>query len=758
MTKKDLSTIFDLLQTVGIPPNSQPVSSNGVKGCLFAEDNTEKLSGPCMVATTCGGMEESLRVQAQEPNDGPIYDYCTANNSRFDGEASLCNACLQHMPDNKYLSNCKTCGSDTEIRMLTSVGIAALQAGCIQRPSQKALTGFDGSLFSHNAINATAALSPAAVTAERQRASSTKPLSTGPIASIAVAIIVTFLVLISVIGIKCYKRRQALGVKRLRTRCHPRFGATDITAPAEGSYSEYKPEPVVEVLPWDAEHFILKDIQSESSMSGHSKSSSNSTARVREVPTPEHLTVTPPISAMQKTADGPEFPAISPRRINFVVKSDVNSKPSTPKAAQPQAATSSQHFQANNAASVRPTPPSQLLTAHNLTRYATNTQLELVPRPNYASSIASSASTTFSPGVYSSPPPPYLLDYRPSSVVQANFPIAPLPSYNPASYAPKPNNLYRRQSNTQPQQPQFNTQSYQQTQRFQSSPQQGQKHQQKSRPHPLTLHKSASSQASARYTPFRSQPQPQPQSPPNTQSSHRPSASQSSVATNKYIVPKRSSNPVPIIALPIPAPKRQTVDMRSLVGLSLSTHVKPDDNPLPSKFPVSAMSGNRQAREEESGEREPPLGFDKNSSLIRRSGSPFRELAEAVDGKKRMTAKPADLLRTSDNAQGEARRDRFSWEARSGSVVRAVSRASFRGRSNSRPRRDGMEPSASASRERGREHKRQTSESRNNKQSRTESKTDFKFEFRGQDTLLESSPQSGSTSTRTGQWPGTGIH
>lgn len=76
---------------------------------MYAPDNAERISGPCMDSVTCGGIESPLDVGNGNPKNTTTFNYCEKIGGRFGSEAAVCNDCVQHMTNNKYLSNCELC-------------------------------------------------------------------------------------------------------------------------------------------------------------------------------------------------------------------------------------------------------------------------------------------------------------------------------------------------------------------------------------------------------------------------------------------------------------------------------------------------------------------------------------------------------------------------------------------------------------------------------------------------------------------------
>ena len=80
--------------------------ANHSLGCMYAPDNSQKISGPCMDSATCGALDLPLGVGDGNLKNSTTFNYCEKNDGRFAREAAVCNDCVKHMPENKYLSNC----------------------------------------------------------------------------------------------------------------------------------------------------------------------------------------------------------------------------------------------------------------------------------------------------------------------------------------------------------------------------------------------------------------------------------------------------------------------------------------------------------------------------------------------------------------------------------------------------------------------------------------------------------------------------
>lgn len=615
-------------------------------------------------------------------------------------------------------------------------------------------------MFATEIVTISAALSP-----NDQRL---KPKNEGlpiqAIIGIIVGAVVISLITLGVVGWKCYKKHKARKLENINSKCRSRYGAVDIPTPLDGAYSEYKPEPVVEVAPWD-EDYMMKEMRSDSRTSGHTKMSSVSSEGSSERLNPDksqgrndsglgmtartetpHEVIRP--SAEQPPQQERAATVAQPRAIS--PKTERNSQHINPlrmnSYTTPSSNTQSRHSVTVVGVAVTapgpvempepsqfmpprftptpprhdPTPPSQTptpppaqprtlsarqthvpppLNLQSTNAYVPGAHVQPSPRPGYATSVISSTSTTFSPGVYHSPPPSY------QSPVRATFnqrPAAPLPTYNPADYAPKPTNPYHQLK------PQFNTQQ----RSYSPAPAQ---------PSRLAYHRAQPSvgSTSSRFS--------------FAPSIHQPSPPPSRAQPKQQSVPKQKDSAVPIIALPVPAPKRQTVDMRNLVGMNLKQHISPENDDVP------AMPQRHGV--------ELPKSLDRTESLLAKSSPPFRSLARNLNPEAAMSIPTAQ-------------RSPPTLDEGTIQVQRPDSRASYRGRSASRPRRESL-PRTQSSRDQSGSRGRHRSRSRDVDLEGGDGrkKKAFSFGFRGQDlaspksAVDERSPQSGAT-TDVEQWPG----
>lgn len=74
---------------------------------MYAPQNAQRISGPCMDSATCGGLESPLDAGNGNPKNTTTFNYCEKNGAKFGSDAAICNDCVQHMPTNKYLANCE---------------------------------------------------------------------------------------------------------------------------------------------------------------------------------------------------------------------------------------------------------------------------------------------------------------------------------------------------------------------------------------------------------------------------------------------------------------------------------------------------------------------------------------------------------------------------------------------------------------------------------------------------------------------------
>lgn len=590
------------------------------------------------------------------------------------------------------------------------------------------------------------------------------------IIGIIVGAVIITLMIIGVVGWKCWKKRKVRKLADMNSKCHSRFGAVDIPAPLDGAYSEYKREPVVEVAPWD-EDYMMKEMRLDSRTSEHTKQSSISSDNSNGSLNPQKDQTKAISKQASATQNEPSQHTKRPSQESVVQK--VRSDPS-PKlsAASPEPERSLSQinplrmnsFQQHRASVVSvgvavtaphpvdmptpsqflpprftPTPPRHTPTPPQLTRIPpppaqlqarstrsarkpplltlnnaqsnTSTQAQSSPQLRDVSSIISSTSTTFSPGVYHSPPPSYQSPVR-STFTQTNQlrpqqrPTIPLAAYNPADYASKPTNPYKRP------QPQFNTQQ----RSYSPSPLQ---------PSHMAFHLPQASVAStsSRFS-FAS-------------SIHMPSPPPPPPQPKQQLVPKQNDNAVPIIAMPIPAPKRKTVDMRNLVGMNLKQHISPDEEDVPAMPTLRSQEADSK-------------GLDHTESLLAKSPPPFRTLARNLNPEVAMTLPEAEKRPAPTLDEGTIQ------------VQRPDSRASYRGRSVSRPRRENI-PHEQGSQDRsGRDRpgsRRLSFRSRSRdvdlEGGDGRKRALFSFGFRGQDALnAVDSPESGNRSTDVEQWPG----
>lgn len=672
-------------------------------------------------------------------------------------------------------STCRTVSYARRVifQKLMWIGIVALEAGCSQKPSQKALIGLTGSIFNTEIVTVSAPLSPDDPKLKPKNESENLPMQA--IIGIIVGAVVITLMIVGVVGYKCFKKRKARKLEAINSTCHSRFGAVDIPAPLDGAYSEYKPEPVVEFAQWD-EDYMMKEIRTDSRTSGHSKVSSISSEGSSERLNPERgharnnsglgdsthndrpqeasmpsqeqpvqqerlepglqprarPTAVSPVPELNSTHinplrmnsyTGPSGSVAQPKpsvaAVGVAITAPVTRDTPTPPQfipAPPRSTPTPPHHtptpplaqpQARSARQSHIPPPLNLQNAH---AYVPGAHIQHSPRPGYASSIISSTSTTFSPDVYHSPPPSYqspvgaTFNHHSAQRREQTRPAAPLPTYNPADYAPKPTNPYHQL------QPQFNTQH----RSYSPAPAQSSR---------LAFHRPQRSVAStsSRFSFVPSTHAPSQPPPPRPQTKHQS-------------VPKQKDSAVPIISLPIPAPKRQTVDLRNLVGMNLKQHISPENDEVPAMPKLKGQDV------------ELPKGLDRTESLLAKSSPPFRSLARNLNPEAAMTLPPAEKAAPPGLDEGTIQ------------VQRPDSRASYRGRSASRPRRESLPQTHDSQRDRSGNRLRYRSRSRDVDLEGGDGrkKKAFSFGFRGQDAASavdERSPQSGAT-TDVEQWPG----
>ncbi|KAJ2906585.1 hypothetical protein MKZ38_000840 [Zalerion maritima] len=113
--------------------------------CLYGFGDSDKVSSPCDIDTTCLPLKEALLDGDLDPEKSTAYGYCDAEGASFE-ESSIksCVSCLQAESDQKYLANF----------------LVALQAGCEQKPDAGVVLGLDGDLFSPAGVNITEPVIP----------------------------------------------------------------------------------------------------------------------------------------------------------------------------------------------------------------------------------------------------------------------------------------------------------------------------------------------------------------------------------------------------------------------------------------------------------------------------------------------------------------------------------------------------------------------------------------------------------------------
>jgi hypothetical protein len=162
--------------------------------------------------------------------------------------------------------------------------LIALRAGCQQKPGGDLVIGLDNSVFSSSVVNITSAALPT---------TSATPtpglvLTTGAIAGIAVGITVLVLIVLAIAFI-CYRKRRVR--TSLSTKYHPRFGATEITAPNQGAFTNpsYTPRDPNAPLTWDVA--TSPPLPKERSMSSNSDYTSSIEKAKRGSLAPSEITI-----------------------------------------------------------------------------------------------------------------------------------------------------------------------------------------------------------------------------------------------------------------------------------------------------------------------------------------------------------------------------------------------------------------------------------------------------------------------------------
>ncbi|KAF7561302.1 hypothetical protein G7046_g2839 [Stylonectria norvegica] len=108
--------------------------------CLFGTpDNKNVISTPCITSTACGPFKNAIEFKNMSSNT-ESYDYCA----------------LWPVTDTKDFNGCKQCLQAGNQEYLANF-ITVLQAGCEQQPISGDSVGIEGSIFSHDNVNATVA-------------------------------------------------------------------------------------------------------------------------------------------------------------------------------------------------------------------------------------------------------------------------------------------------------------------------------------------------------------------------------------------------------------------------------------------------------------------------------------------------------------------------------------------------------------------------------------------------------------------------
>ncbi|RFU33923.1 hypothetical protein B7463_g2448, partial [Scytalidium lignicola] len=191
--------------------------------CLFGFPNTtdQLKDSPCSTSYSCGPLQTALEDGNLVPGNGSEFSYCSADGNAVMGSAlSVCRNCLQETPDEQYLANFLT----------------AVQAGCSQRPSSSLVIGLQGSLFATTPVNAT-------FPGDNGSHPKHKGLAQGAIIGIVVGSVAAVIICSVIFFICRRKAHNRKNMKQLRSPLDPRFGAPNITAPNDGSFTTPSTSP-----------------------------------------------------------------------------------------------------------------------------------------------------------------------------------------------------------------------------------------------------------------------------------------------------------------------------------------------------------------------------------------------------------------------------------------------------------------------------------------------------------------------------------
>lgn len=421
-----LEKCLDCLQTSGFGDDKEDDQSwflrnlqFAVDWCLFSTDNTEVVGGPCLDDATCGGIQNQLAVANPVANFAGTFEYCSANGSQFEEEAALCNDCVQHMPNNRFLSN----------------WIVALQTGCSQKPNRNRIIGLDDSVFSEDAIKASNTPS------RKKNDGESTQLSVPAIVGIAVGGTAAIALLAAAIFFCRRRRRNRKRTSRVVDESS--FGPSSVVSlyRPETGYDD-KSDKVIESSAWDPDHIPMAKRQDTgntvSTMStvdtspepaaesinfsvprsmSRSSSMRNQTDNVARNPNRGHirnpLSMHDPRPSVDNTTESrPEHNAamVSSQQDAHHLPADSTSIPDAQELQPPPQTTTSHH------SSLQATPRSSLPPSPK-------------PEPTKASQVLRPAKPQLSLPQQSQP--------KYAATSHAFNPVAPLPAYNPASYAPK---------------------------------------------------------------------------------------------------------------------------------------------------------------------------------------------------------------------------------------------------------------------------------------------------------------------------------
>ncbi|KAF6819779.1 exo-alpha-sialidase neuraminidase [Colletotrichum sojae] len=160
--------------------------------CLFDyPDAISSINSPCIINSACRPLKNALTAGLTNPNAGNQYDYCTADSDRFaSSNWWSCVRCLQSSDSQSYLSNF----------------LIALKAGCQQKPTDGALIGLTGDIFSTKAVNITESNTNTTMPGDGGASSTT--MTMGTIVGIAVGGGLVFIGAVCLFIVYCRKQRK----------------------------------------------------------------------------------------------------------------------------------------------------------------------------------------------------------------------------------------------------------------------------------------------------------------------------------------------------------------------------------------------------------------------------------------------------------------------------------------------------------------------------------------------------------------------